>query len=160
MSLSEEQIIKLVEGKNPKSWTEEQKIDVKEFIITILKECQTKNKAAEFFGVDSIHYIVKFLKIKLEEWSKNCNVIPKSTGQLKRYLLRKGLKKPFCEQCGWDYKKHPWIENMLPGNIPLHLHHKDGNHENINFDNLQLLCPNCHSMTPNYLSKGRRWKRI
>jgi 5-methylcytosine-specific restriction endonuclease McrA len=30
--------------------------------------------------------------------------------------------------------------------LPLELHHKDGDHFNNEFDNLQILCPNCHSI--------------
>ena len=34
--------------------------------------------------------------------------------------------------------------------IKLHLHHIDGDHTNNEFDNLQILCPNCHAQTDNY----------
>ena len=30
------------------------------------------------------------------------------------------------------------------------MHHKDGDHLNNNLDNIQLLCPNCHSQTHNF----------
>ena len=30
--------------------------------------------------------------------------------------------------------------------IPLELHHKDGDHFINDFDNLQILCPNCHAL--------------
>lgn len=30
--------------------------------------------------------------------------------------------------------------------LPLELHHKDCNHFNNTLDNLQILCPNCHSI--------------
>jgi hypothetical protein len=42
------------------------------------------------------------------------------------------------------------------------LEHKDGNSENHNLNNLELLCPNHHSLTPTYgaLNKGNgRTKR-
>ena len=45
-----------------------------------------------------------------------------------------------CELCGWGEI------NPFTNLIPLELHHKDGNHFNNNFDNLQILCPNCHSI--------------
>lgn len=38
----------------------------------------------------------------------------------------------------------------------LELHHKDGNRANTKRDNLLILCPNHHSITPNYRNKGRR----
>lgn len=59
---------------------------------------------------------------------------------LKQKLIRDGLREDKCEICGiseWQGKK-----------IPLELHHKDGDHYNNNLDNLQILCPNCHSIQP------------
>lgn len=37
--------------------------------------------------------------------------------------------------------------------LVLELHHKDGNHENECRNNLEFLCPNCHSLTPNYRNR-------
>lgn len=57
---------------------------------------------------------------------------------LKQKLIRDGLKKDECEICGvsvWQGIK-----------LPLELHHKDGNHFNNDFSNIQILCPNCHSI--------------
>ena len=45
-----------------------------------------------------------------------------------------------CELCGWN-KVNPHT-----GKIPLEIHHKDGNWQNNKEDNLQVLCPNCHSL--------------
>jgi len=39
--------------------------------------------------------------------------------------------------------------------IPLELHHLNGNHLDNNLKNLTLICPNCHSFTPNHKSKKR-----
>lgn len=73
---------------------------------------------------------------------------------LKRYLHEKFNNK--CFLCGWD-KKHP-----ITGKIPLEIEHIDGNAENNVEKNLQLLCPNCHALTPFYknLNKGngRKWR--
>ena len=57
---------------------------------------------------------------------------------LKQKLIREGLREDKCEICGITY----WQGVHLP----LELHHKDGNHYNNNLDNLQILCPNCHSI--------------
>lgn len=57
---------------------------------------------------------------------------------LKLKLIKDGLKEDKCEICGnfeWQGIK-----------LPLELHHKDGNHYNNNLNNLQILCPNCHSI--------------
>lgn len=57
---------------------------------------------------------------------------------LKEKLIRDGLKKEQCEICG--------VSIWLGVKLPLELHHKDGNHYNNEFENLQILCPNCHSI--------------
>lgn len=53
-------------------------------------------------------------------------------------LIKDGIKEDKCELCGITY----WQGKHLP----LELHHKDRNHFNNNLDNLQILCPNCHSI--------------
>jgi hypothetical protein len=44
--------------------------------------------------------------------------------------------------------------------IPIELHHVDGDRFNNLLDNLQILCPNCHSKTPNNSGRGKRKKKI
>jgi len=68
--------------------------------------------------------------------------------QLKRYIILKRGNK--CEECGWDKI------NPSTGNCPIEIEHIDGNSENNSLNNLKLLCPNCHSLTPTYknLNKG------
>jgi hypothetical protein len=74
----------------------------------------------------------------------------------KKYLIFKFGNK--CMKCGWNEM------NPITGLIPIQLEHKDGNSENHNLNNLELLCPNCHSLTPTYgaLNKGsgREKRRI
>lgn len=65
---------------------------------------------------------------------------PIASSKLKEKLLMDGLKERKCEKCGLD--------SWLNGPIPLELHHKDGNHYNNAFENLQILCPNCHALEP------------
>jgi len=55
-----------------------------------------------------------------------------------------------CENCGLD----TWLGDK----IPLQLHHKDGNHSNNKLENLQLLCPNCHSLTDTYAGRNKHKK--
>lgn len=73
---------------------------------------------------------------------------------IKRYIKEKFNNK--CCECGWDKI------NPITGSSPLEVHHKDGNYKNNNEDNLELLCPNCHSLTENYksLNKNGRKERI
>jgi len=55
-----------------------------------------------------------------------------------------------CMECGWDKV------NQKTGLCPIELEHMDGNHSNNTINNVKLLCPNCHSLTPTYkaLNKG------
>lgn len=75
--------------------------------------------------------------------------------QYKKFLIHKHGEK--CMECGWCER------NKTSGKIPVELEHMDGNSENNSLDNLKLLCPNCHSLTPTYknLNKGNgRFKRM
>lgn len=64
------------------------------------------------------------------------------TCRLKDKLLKEGLKENRCECCGiTEWNRKPLV---------MQLHHIDGNNKNNSLDNLQMLCPNCHSQTDNY----------
>lgn len=70
----------------------------------------------------------------------------------KRYL--KEARGDVCEECGqtstWNNK-----------DLVLQLDHIDGDSDNNNLNNLRLLCPNCHTQTENFGSKGKgsRYKK-
>lgn len=69
------------------------------------------------------------------------------SNKLKKRLINEGLKEYKCEKCGrteWEGKE-----------IPLELHHIDGNKYNNELNNLQLLCPNCHAQTEHYRGKNQ-----
>jgi hypothetical protein len=52
-----------------------------------------------------------------------------------------------CEECNLTtWRKKP---------ITLNAHHIDGNTHNNKSENIKLICPNCHSQTPNFCSKNR-----
>jgi Zn finger protein HypA/HybF involved in hydrogenase expression len=73
---------------------------------------------------------------------------------IKRYLFEKHNNK--CEKCGWGET------NEFTGTIPLEVHHMDGDYTNNKEENLQLLCPNCHSLTETHKShnkKGRQGRK-
>ncbi len=67
---------------------------------------------------------------------------------IRRCLIR--LRGEQCEECGWS-KRH-----SDTGRVPIEVHHVDGNFENNRVENVRLLCPNCHSLTPTFrnLNKG------
>lgn len=67
---------------------------------------------------------------------------------VKKYLIE--TRGDRCELCGF------FGANTVTGNSIIQMDHIDGNCFNNSLVNLQLLCPNCHAMTPNYgsLNKG------
>lgn len=75
---------------------------------------------------------------------------------IKRYLIHKFGEK--CMDCGW-MKVHP-----ITNKVPVELEHIDGNGENNKLENVKLLCPNCHSLTPTYkalnIGKGRYKRKL
>ena len=73
-----------------------------------------------------------------------------SASSLRIKLIKLGVKKHECEKCG--------ITEWLTERISLELHHVDGNPKNNEIDNLQILCPNCHSQTHNYRGRNKRKK--
>lgn len=69
------------------------------------------------------------------------------TYKLKNRMLKEKLLQNKCSECGiieWNGKQ-----------INLELDHIDGVRGNHIFENLRLLCPNCHSLTDTYRSKNR-----
>ena len=74
------------------------------------------------------------------------------TSKLSKRLVKDGLKEYQCESCG--------ISNWNGKLISLELNHKDGNNGNHSLDNLELLCPNCHSQTDTYRSKNLVAKKL
>lgn len=78
------------------------------------------------------------------------------SNHVRRYLFEKFESK--CQKCMWG-ETHP-----VTGLIPLTVEHVDGNSMNTTEGNLQLLCPNCHSLTPTYgnlnRGNGRQNRRV
>lgn len=69
-----------------------------------------------------------------------------SSYKLLRRLVGEGYKEYKCENCG--------LTDWLGKPLSLQLEHIDGNHNNNSFDNLKILCPNCHSQTDTFAGKN------
>lgn len=75
-----------------------------------------------------------------------------STHLLKRLLFKEGYKENKCENCGiseWNNKP-----------LTCQLHHINGNHLDNRLENLQILCPNCHSQTNNYCGNSNKIDKV
>mgnify|MGYP001329814342 FL=1 len=125
---------------------------IKLSIIPAGSNYATIKKAVGYFGIDISHF-------RGQGWNKNMKFGPKRPLQvylnneypirswrLKNRLLKEGLIESICHKCGLD----EWLDSP----IPLELHHEDGDHLNNSYDNLTLLCPNCHALTDTYRGKN------
>ena len=103
-------------------------------------------------GIDTSHFTK-------QGWSKGRTIGPKrdieeylnnnypiNSHKLRCRLLSESLLQHKCFSCGLEL----WLDNP----ISLELHHADGDSSNNSLENLQLLCPNCHSLTSNYRGKA------
>ena len=72
---------------------------------------------------------------------------------LKRYILERDNHKCVICGCGEEYNGKP---------LTLQIDHIDGDSDNNFPKNLRILCPNCHSQTENFGSRGKgsRYKKI
>lgn len=94
---------------------------------------------------------IDFSHFKGQAWNKQIieindindfGVTNKTT--IRKILLKEREHK--CEECGNSL----WLNKQ----IPLQVHHIDGNVNNNTRKNLKLLCPNCHALTENWCHKN------
>ncbi len=94
------------------------------------------------------------LKRGRENSLKNRRIIPLEELQSKTSIKSRvfKLRGRICEICKWS-EKNPFYDE-----IPVEIHHIDGNKKNNKDTNLVVLCPNCHSLTNHYGFFGRTHK--
>jgi DNA-binding CsgD family transcriptional regulator len=115
----------------------------------IEQEGLTRKQGQERFGFCKHTW---YQAVKRGEISPNPHVVTieellvagrrRGRNHLKTRILRAGLKQNRCEICG--------INEWQGKPLSMALHHINGDGTDNRLDNLQLLCANCHSQTPNY----------
>jgi hypothetical protein len=107
----------------------------------------TTKKYLQLYQIDTSHWTGKAWNKgqQLKDWSQY-----NSYKSSKKHLITERSHR--CELCGLA----EWRESS----IPLEVHHKDGNRTNNEYDNLQLLCPNCHALTDTWRGKGKKQNNI
>lgn len=95
----------------------------------------------------------KIIQDWLDGKTSGCNagVYGELKHSIRAYILKQANYQ--CAWCGWG-KTNPYT-----GLISLEVHHKDGNHRNNRPENLEVICPCCHSLTPNYKAANRNGTR-
>ena len=120
---------------------------------------KTVRRKLDLFGVDYSHFTG-------QAWTKNTNnpvyrekYLPHlqkhsslSSSNTKAMLFRLKLKTNKCENCG--------LTEWLGRPIVCELHHINGDSSDNRIENLQILCPNCHSQTDNFRNKNTFSKRV
>ena len=125
-------------------------------IKLLLPSCQKCGK--ELKRKESIYCSVECQKIfthesYIERWKKGLEtgIIGikhfQISGHIRQYIVEKYENK--CARCGW-HENHP-----ISGKPPLEVEHIDGKWANTVEENLILLCPNCHALTPTYKARNR-----
>jgi len=132
------------------------------YVNFIRNKCQNCDvvirKTSKFCSLKCRHdfYIKNWLSGK-ENGMKGLDSI---SSHIRRYLLETRGNK--CEKCGWCEV------NKFTNKVPVQINHIDGDWKNNNINNLELLCPSCHSLTEFHGSrnKGRgregreRWRKV
>ena len=103
-----------------------------------------------------IHQNLDYKKIseKLKEKAKD-KILSESFENLSFERLRKRViyeQNECCNRC----KRNKWFGEKLT----LELEHKDGNHGNNERDNLEVLCPNCHSLTKTWRGRNKKTNKL
>ena len=103
----------------------------------IRKVIKRENIDVSHFKGQSWSKGIKFQpKYPIEDYLENKRKIHSSALRLR--LIEENYLVNQCDNCG--------LNKWLGEPISLELHHKDKNHNNNNLSNLQILCPNCHSL--------------
>lgn len=103
------------------------------------------HKMCEELKLDTSHFLGQSWNFENYDYNLFTVNSTKKNGitTLKPLIKLRGRK---CEHCGLT----TWLNNP----ITLEIHHLNGNRKDNRLENLQLLCPNCHSYTPNW--RGRK----
>jgi len=117
----------------------------------------TAKKRILVLKLDISHFLGQgYLKGRKHNWGKKIpleDVLVENstyihTSKLKSRLIKAGLLEKKCYKCG--------LKKWLKVDLSLELEHINGNRFDNRIENLTILCPNCHSLTPTYRGRGKK----
>ena len=127
------------------------------------------NKSGKFFCSTKCQndYLWNIKKTKVLKYG--IEILGLKTSLSKERILKQIIVEEFgrgksgraCWSCGWEEKnlftgkgKSSWRARFVT-NIPTQLSHIDGDPTNNDISNLEILCPNCHSLSEFHGSRGK-----
>lgn len=120
----------------------------KEISEKVSKSLKGKSVGAAKNGYDK----KKWYASCLITWQKNKELRKENTpfhewplATIREHIFEE--QKGCCNKCGLD----KWLDEL----ITLELEHKDGDNKNNTQENLEFLCPNCHSMTVTWRGRNK-----
>jgi len=117
---------------------------------------RTRNKIKlrfEHLNIDISHFKYSYTRTLDEILIKDSPVCNRGSTGIKRRLLKAGVLKEICIECG-QTNKHNGKK------LVLQLDHINGDNNDYRIENLRILCPNCHSQTNTFAGKNQKERRI
>jgi 5-methylcytosine-specific restriction endonuclease McrA len=115
------------------------------------KNCSKEISSRNIFCNNSCQQKYEYSQ-KVSEWLSGKNFIRQGGVSvptwIRKYLLEQAQY--VCTECKWG-KINPFTKT-----VPLDIDHIDGDAYNNLYENLRVLCPNCHSLKKTFKNTGRR----
>ena len=134
-----------LECRNSRSWSEEDK-KKKSISAKLSEKVKIANRDRP---EDYWEKIGKIRKVNHRKQILESNYKDLSFESLRFRILYEQDNK--CNRCGLD----KWLDQE----IVLELEHKDGNNKNNTRDNLEMICPNCQSLTNTWRGRNKKERR-
>jgi hypothetical protein len=159
-------IILFINMPKPRKWSDEQLIEAVKLSTSYRNVCRILDLSES----GNTHSVIKncilelnlsiehFIKYKMPDTKPHeledilNNKIYHYSHGLRLKLIKQKVFEEKCYSCNLT----EWLGNK----IPLELEHIDGNRRNNLLENLTLLCPNCHALTPTYRGRNKGNKLI